>query len=67
MDVSDEILMSIGILHWHIPINAEGKYEQKIAAIAKERNYKNHDIKLVKRALVMNMKQRSRASTTSET
>jgi 1,2-dihydroxy-3-keto-5-methylthiopentene dioxygenase len=44
MDVSDEILRSIGVLHWRIPIDAEGKYEQEIAAIAKERNYKNHDI-----------------------
>ncbi|KAG2142244.1 Acireductone dioxygenase ARD family [Suillus bovinus] len=44
MDVSDEILKSIGVLHWHIPIDSEGKYEQEIAAIAKERNYKNHDV-----------------------
>ncbi|KAG2347557.1 Acireductone dioxygenase [Suillus weaverae] len=44
MDVSDEALKSIGVLHWHIPIDVEGKYEQEIAAIAKERNYKNHDV-----------------------
>ncbi|KAG2050237.1 Acireductone dioxygenase [Suillus hirtellus] len=44
MDVSDEVLKSIGVLHWHIPIDAEGKYEQEIAAVAKERSYRNHDI-----------------------
>ncbi|KAG2137176.1 Acireductone dioxygenase ARD family [Suillus cothurnatus] len=40
MDVSDEILRSIGVLHWRIPIDAEGKRgitkNHDIVAISKE-------------------------------
>jgi 1,2-dihydroxy-3-keto-5-methylthiopentene dioxygenase len=41
-DVPEEVLRSIGVLHWHIPIDIEGKYEQEAVAVAKERGYKNH-------------------------
>jgi 1,2-dihydroxy-3-keto-5-methylthiopentene dioxygenase len=44
IEVSEEVLKSIGVLHWHIPVDAQGKYEQEVAAVAKERDYKNHDI-----------------------
>ncbi|OAX37929.1 Acireductone dioxygenase [Rhizopogon vinicolor AM-OR11-026] len=44
VEVSDDILRSIGVLHRHIPIDAEGKYEQEVAAVAKERDYKDQDI-----------------------
>lgn len=38
--VSDEILNSINVKYWTVPV--EG-YEPKIDVIAKERNYKNRD------------------------
>jgi len=41
-DVPEEVLRSIGVLHWNIPIDIEGKYEQEAVALAKERGYKNH-------------------------
>ncbi|KAG2136612.1 1,2-dihydroxy-3-keto-5-methylthiopentene dioxygenase [Suillus bovinus] len=37
--VSDEILKSIGVLHWHIPTSQQNQ----IDAIAEERSYKNRD------------------------
>ncbi|EGN99906.1 hypothetical protein SERLA73DRAFT_180203 [Serpula lacrymans var. lacrymans S7.3] len=42
--VSDETLKSIGVLHWHIPIDEEGLYERKVDEVAQERNYKNRDV-----------------------
>ena len=42
--VSDETLKSIGVLHWHIPIDEKGEYEKNINAVAQERNYKNRDV-----------------------
>ncbi|KAH7911273.1 Acireductone dioxygenase [Hygrophoropsis aurantiaca] len=41
--VSDETLDSIGVLHWHIPVN-EADGHQAVDLVAKERNYKNRDI-----------------------
>lgn len=38
--VSDEILESIRVKYWQIPVE---DYEQKIDAISKERGYKNRD------------------------
>jgi 1,2-dihydroxy-3-keto-5-methylthiopentene dioxygenase len=37
--VSDEILKSTGVLHWHIPTSQQNQ----IDAVAEERNYKNRD------------------------
>lgn len=42
--VTDETLKAIGVLHWSIPVDAEGKWEQEIDKVAKEREYKNHDV-----------------------
>jgi 1,2-dihydroxy-3-keto-5-methylthiopentene dioxygenase len=42
-EVSEEVLRSLGVLHWHIPVDAEGKHEQEVAALGKGRDYKNHD------------------------
>lgn len=39
--VSDEILGSIRVKYWQIPVE---DYEQKIDAISKERGYKNRDM-----------------------
>ncbi|KAJ8597212.1 1,2-dihydroxy-3-keto-5-methylthiopentene dioxygenase [Rhizopogon salebrosus TDB-379] len=38
--VSDEVLRSIGVLHWHIPTDEQSQIE----AVAEERSYKNRDI-----------------------
>jgi len=38
--VSDEILKSTGVLHWHIPTTEQSQ----IDAVATERNYKNRDV-----------------------
>src|ERR1700709_1149933 len=42
-EVSEDVLRSLGVLHRHIPVDAEGKYEQEVAAFGKGRDYKNHD------------------------
>lgn len=41
--VSVETLKSIGVLSLTIPIDDEGKWEQQINEVAKERGYKNRD------------------------
>ncbi|KAG9308097.1 Acireductone dioxygenase ARD family [Chiua virens] len=41
---SDAMLKSIGVLYWHIPIDESGTYKDEVSRVAKERNYKNHDI-----------------------
>jgi 1,2-dihydroxy-3-keto-5-methylthiopentene dioxygenase len=38
--VSDEVLKSIGVLHWYIPTTQQSQIED----VAKERGYKNRDI-----------------------
>ncbi|GBE77316.1 1,2-dihydroxy-3-keto-5-methylthiopentene dioxygenase 1 [Sparassis crispa] len=44
---TDEILSNIGVLHWHVPLDAAGEWENEINAIAAERDYKNRDIVVV--------------------
>ncbi|KAH7882081.1 1,2-dihydroxy-3-keto-5-methylthiopentene dioxygenase [Phlebopus sp. FC_14] len=41
--VGDEVLKSIGVLHWHIPVSPTGEHEE-IDAVAKERGYRNRDV-----------------------
>lgn len=41
--VSEKTLESIGVLHWSIPIDEAGTWEQQINQVAKERDYKNRD------------------------
>ncbi|KIJ18079.1 hypothetical protein PAXINDRAFT_167368 [Paxillus involutus ATCC 200175] len=43
--VNDNILESIGVLHWHIPVpaDASGPYTA-VDDVAKERGYKNRDV-----------------------
>lgn len=41
--VSEQTLESIGVLHWSIPIDEAGTWEQQINQVAKERDYKNRD------------------------
>ena len=41
--VSEQTLRSIEVLHWFIPIDEAGTWEQQINQIAKERGYKNRD------------------------
>lgn len=41
--VSEQTLGSIGVLHWSIPIDEAGTWEQQIDQVAKERDYKNRD------------------------
>lgn len=46
--VSDEILKSAGVLHWHIPTSQQ----YQIDAVAEKRNYKNRDtITITKQSL----------------
>ena len=42
--VTDETLKAIGVLHWSIPVDAEGTWEQEIDKVAQEREYKNRDV-----------------------
>jgi len=42
--VSDETMRAIKALHWSIPIDDTGRWEQQINAVANERGYKNSDI-----------------------
>ncbi|KIJ61688.1 hypothetical protein HYDPIDRAFT_183089 [Hydnomerulius pinastri MD-312] len=41
--VQPEVLKSIGVLHWHIPVPADGQYDA-VDAVAQERGYKNRDV-----------------------
>ncbi|KAF8124357.1 Acireductone dioxygenase ARD family [Boletus edulis] len=43
-EISDDVLRSIGVLHWHIPIDGAGAYKDEVLKVAKEREYKNHDV-----------------------
>jgi 1,2-dihydroxy-3-keto-5-methylthiopentene dioxygenase len=43
-EASSDVLKSIGVLHWHIPIDETGTYKDKVLKVAKEREYKNHDV-----------------------
>jgi 1,2-dihydroxy-3-keto-5-methylthiopentene dioxygenase len=46
--VSDEVLKSTGVLHWHIPTSQQNQ----IDTVAEERNYKNRDtITITKQSL----------------
>ncbi|KAG8215128.1 1,2-dihydroxy-3-keto-5-methylthiopentene dioxygenase [Butyriboletus roseoflavus] len=42
--VDDAVLASIGVLHWHIPIDTGTSDCPEIAAVARERGYKNRDV-----------------------
>ena len=50
--VDDATLKSIGVLHWSIPVDATGKWEQEINRVATEREYKNRDVVESSRALM---------------
>lgn len=41
--VDAEFLSKMGVLHWHIPVDAEGKWEDEISKVATERKYSNRD------------------------
>jgi len=41
--VPPETLKSAGVLHWAIPIDESGNWEQQINEVARERDYKNRD------------------------
>ena len=41
--VSADALRAIGVLSWHVPIDADGSYVQAIDQIASERAYRNRD------------------------
>lgn len=36
-EASDDVLKSIGVFHWHIPIDEMGTYKDKVLQVAKER------------------------------
>jgi len=38
-----DALRSLGVLSWHIPVDADDNYVQAIDQIAREREYKNRD------------------------
>lgn len=42
--VDQATLESMGVLYFHIPIDAEGQWEVEVQRIATERGYKNRDI-----------------------
>ena len=42
-----DVLNSIGVLHWHIPIDETGRYKDEVLKVAKERDYKNHDVIMI--------------------
>ncbi|KAF9812728.1 hypothetical protein IEO21_06036 [Rhodonia placenta] len=44
--VPDEMLDKLGVLRWHIPVDAEGKWQSEVDKIADARSYKNRDIVL---------------------
>lgn len=41
--VSLDTLQSLGVLHWAIPLDEDGKWEEEINKVAKDRGYKNRD------------------------
>ena len=43
-EASNDVLKSIGVLHWHIPVDETGTYKDEVLKVAKERDYKNHDV-----------------------
>lgn len=42
--VAASVLASMGVLHWLIPVDNQGEWEQEIDAVAREREYKNRDV-----------------------
>lgn len=50
--VDDATLRTIGVLHWSIPVDAEGKWEEEINKVAREREYKNRDVVESSRAVL---------------
>lgn len=50
--VDDATLKAIGVLHWSIPVDASGQWEQEINKVASEREYKNRDVVESSRALM---------------
>jgi len=43
--VSEEDLKGNGVLYWNIPVEDDGKWEGEIDAVARDRQYKNRDVK----------------------
>ncbi|THH26496.1 hypothetical protein EUX98_g7693 [Antrodiella citrinella] len=43
--VSEEDLKASGVLYWNIPVEDDGKWEDEIDAVARDRQYKNRDVK----------------------
>ncbi|KAI0795660.1 Acireductone dioxygenase [Abortiporus biennis] len=50
--VSTELLKSLGVLHWSVPVDDKGEWEEEIDTIAKDRDYKNRDIIEMSRELL---------------
>ena len=50
--VSEEELNASGVLYFNVPVDDEGKWEKEIDSIAKEREYKNRDVKESSRAIL---------------
>lgn len=43
-EVDTSKLNAIGVLYWSIPVDAEGKWQETIDTVARERAYKNRDV-----------------------
>lgn len=48
--VSEADLEKIGVLHWHIPVDESGSWEESINEVAKQRGYRNRDVINVSKA-----------------
>ena len=42
----------MGVLHWFIPIDPQGKWKEGIETVAREREYKNRDVVESSRAVL---------------
>ncbi|KIP04843.1 hypothetical protein PHLGIDRAFT_92895 [Phlebiopsis gigantea 11061_1 CR5-6] len=43
-EVNTSTLNAMGVLYWSIPIDAEGRWQEAIETVARERTYKNKDV-----------------------
>ncbi|EKM54371.1 uncharacterized protein PHACADRAFT_258169 [Phanerochaete carnosa HHB-10118-sp] len=44
IEVDAAVLKAMGVLYWSIPADPEGKWQEKIGKISREREYKNRDV-----------------------
>lgn len=51
-EVDVSILKAMGVLYWSIPVDAEGKWQETIESVARERKYKNRDVVESSRAIL---------------